>query len=298
MQALSPYAASPYALSPDILLSKLNPRFLSHIKTLPQDIFDWQMIEIRGRESYDLFWDYLAHGAIYASGEKIFLRTFNDIRIFSLVNQQVNQVIYRHAGQNVEKIEQSLTFPDFCNYLDYFIREFIRNIEPFHVDLLTTRYFEELPIDITITKAALEQFAKLGLIKKVMLHVKFSKSPVSLITVLPSFFSRIQKNLSGNQTNSQAAPVFSNRKNLHIAHTVFKANETERKVHCTTGTADLRAFDMRDLSLDLSLENSLYPLTEKKFNKCSESSLRVFIDYRKAPWIEREVNGIIPSDDE
>lgn len=295
MQALAPYSPPDESFYPtETLVSKLNPKYLSRIKVVNPDIFDFAMLDIVGMKAYNIFWKYLAHGAIYSTQESIFLRTFNDIRIFTGSVDQVKCVIYRHQKELLEKIEEFIPYKDFYGFLDHYIREFTGNVEPLHVDLLTTRYYESLPIDITVTKAAFDQFEKLGLSSQVFLIVKADIDDV--ITVLPAFFNRLHAlfiNPHIFQVNALVAPVLSNRRALHVAQNTLKTLENERTVNCTTGMQRVKHFDMKDLYVKLSLGCTSYVFSPKKHTESTTSFLRILINFTdNLPQIEMEVQGI------
>ncbi len=295
MQALAPYSPPDERFYPtETLISKLNPKYLSRIKVVNPDIFDFAMLDIVGMKAYNIFWKYLAHGAIYSSQESIFLRTSNDIRVYSGSVDQVKCVIYFRQREQLEKIEVFMPYRDFYEFLDHYLREFTGNVEPLHVDLLTTRYYETLPIDITVTRAAFDQFEKLGLSNQVFLFVKADIDDV--ITVLPAFFDRLNTlfiNPYTFQINALVAPVLSNRRALHVAQNTLKTIENERTVNCTTGMQRVKSFAMKDMYAKLSLGNNSYVGCKKTFKHDTTSFIRIFINFTEnLPWIEMEVQGI------
>lgn len=292
---LTPYPEPALQFYPtESLIYKLNPKYLSRIRTVNPDIFEFEMINFIGMKAYNIFWKYIAHGAIYSSNDSLILRTSNDIRIFKCSIDKVKLTLYRHKGEEVEKLEDLIPYRDFYQFLDYFLEEFTGSVEPLHVDFAITRYYETLPIDITVTKTAFEQFEKLGHHQDLFLYISADIDKV--ITVIPAFFSRLQTlfiNAYIFQVNSLVAPVLSNRRALHVAQNTIKTLASEREVACTVGMQRLHSFKMQDLRVKLGVGNIQYVANQRRFTEDPTSFLRIFIDYREnLPWIEVQIQGI------
>lgn len=295
MNALAPFSVLDESLRrTESLLYKLNPKYLSRIKAVSPDIFDFGVLDLVQLNAYNIFWKYLAHGAIYSSQDTIVLRTFDDIRVFSSGIDQVKCVIYRRDKERLEKGEARLSYKEFYEFLDGYIRDYTDNIEPLHEDLLTTRYYETLPIDITVTKAAFDQFEKLGLLNQVYLFIKADIDDV--ITVLPAFFNRLHAlfvHPSILEVHSLVAPVLSNRRAVHMAKNTLKATENERTVKSTTGMQKIKTFCMKDMHVKLNLGNNSYVFSPNSVKQEMTSFLRIFIDFSgKLPIVILEVQDL------
>lgn len=269
---MQPVGTTPWTISPNVFFM---PSLLSHMQLVPENTFDSILLETRLESTYRIFETYLPLGVVcLQNGNEVVYRNSDGIHIYVCDPSGAVEHTYYYRGGFTQEL---ITHEALCSRLQLYISSHKAS----RFDLLSTRFFEELRIEIFIHKAALNQIKFELQENKESVHLALRCDKERYITVLPAFFSRMSSPDYKGFRTSVVAQVLSTRSAIKLARTSIphfnEENGDEREVEPLM--SDQSQFSLKTLHAELVIGRVSILNSKKMLSNSNAPYLEIIIGW-------------------